>query len=879
MRLQPLKRILPVILAGGFLLAAGPVSLADTILMPRLGFPVVSTKRLYFDVSEAAQNNPDMFKTDFEKAREMILEKQGKDKQKEVEDTLLNKLEKASFSKLSPEEQQAITAKDQANRTQWEKELTTEEEALKTLKEELDKEHKVVKDLEDTCDDIQAKKEKRKKKISKIEDKDEADATDQADIERYKKEIEEIEAELKTAECKKYNRMESAYKLSEKKYYKRLKQWEKKKNTPPEPTYQPDKEALLADKDTLLPDRKTDKQEADKQETADIEPTGASDDSRLALADPNNPDNLNPLESGGTAAGKGSLDGDDQDSSKPDTDKSQKDGGHGWLSWLNPLEHNNWFKDPEKRLRGEFFLFDIRQQKALYDESAHLRQIKLTPDKDRDKKADEDEDLSTRVPELIPANQYYIEFSKLPLEGVYDLILRGTGLRSEGPIKISNDIYWDALGLVMGGFEYSHCPPQDGKFVAQQQCSTHQATIGRFDPLRPGPVKLVRGGWHLAPDEMRLNPRIPYKSSPDTAFVTQTLLNVYLLNPSAYNYLAINGLDYQKSRYPDLLDEANWGLQFLASVQLADGSFSSGVAKQGNTYYLLGSDAKSTALASLALATGARALKHADLSYALKLLRAAEKGFDYLAVQARQNPAEVDPWLAAASYGLSRISEKPEYSKVWEQKHSAVAGLPEQVRFMLYQAPDLTTTMVVNADKDTGKHKKDDDETSVKPFTTAGELAGAGRPTELIPYLMGPEGERYMQDGQLAAWATDFFGYDPVPFKRDAAYKVDTALSDPLEWATFKTGEALNRYGRKAEEDHLDEGDPKAIEKAIEELDKNEKVLEERLKDGQEKLDLSITERAMLSYVLAVLNDQIRPAPLEVDKDSSTEEVERYLSF
>ncbi|MEZ4573400.1 MAG: hypothetical protein R2857_00485 [Vampirovibrionales bacterium] len=36
-----------------------------------------------------------MFKTDFEKAREMILEKQGKDKQKEVEDTLLlNKLEK-----------------------------------------------------------------------------------------------------------------------------------------------------------------------------------------------------------------------------------------------------------------------------------------------------------------------------------------------------------------------------------------------------------------------------------------------------------------------------------------------------------------------------------------------------------------------------------------------------------------------------------------------------------------------------------------------------------------------------------------------------------------------------------------------------------------
>ena len=35
----------------------------------------------------------------------------------------------------------------------------------------------------------------------------------------------------------------------------------------------------------------------------------------------------------------------------------------------------------------------------------------------------------------------------------------------------------------------------------------------------------------------------------------------------------------------------------------------------------------------------------------------------------------------------------------------------------------------------------------------------------------------------------------------------------------------------------------------------------------------------MLSYVLAVLNDQIRPAPLEVDKDSSTEEVERYLSF
>jgi endoglucanase len=128
---------------------------------------------------------------------------------------------------------------------------------------------------------------------------------------------------------------------------------------------------------------------------------------------------------------------------------------------------------------------------------------------------------------------------------------------------------------------------------------------------------------------------------PSTAPSAQLLLWAYELNPAAFG--DANNIPESGNKIPDILDEATWGLDWVASLQAPEGGFRAreaimqlGEVKEGDasndktTRWVSGVGSASTAKAVAALATAGRVYKPFDAQRAARYGKAALKGYAWL---------------------------------------------------------------------------------------------------------------------------------------------------------------------------------------------------------------------------------------------------------
>src|SRR5262249_42133810 len=159
-------------------------------------------------------------------------------------------------------------------------------------------------------------------------------------------------------------------------------------------------------------------------------------------------------------------------------------------------------------------------------------------------------------------------------------------------------------------------------------------------------------GWFTQTD----NDQSMVKSTAEVANLSQLLLRVYEINPKSYEFMTLNGESYARSPLPDLLDEVNWGLQYLLTIQQSNGSFPAGIRKLTQTgkgdFVMLPATPESTARGVMALSSAVKDFKSQDLSLSVKMVRAAEKGWRNLVSQKQEVSPEL---LLLASAGMMQV--------------------------------------------------------------------------------------------------------------------------------------------------------------------------------------------------------------------------------
>lgn len=232
-----------------------------------------------------------------------------------------------------------------------------------------------------------------------------------------------------------------------------------------------------------------------------------------------------------------------------------------------------------------------------------------------------------------------LDFSDFNTPGTYFFRIEGTEVTSQ-PIKINEYLYWDNLKPVVRTFFLQRC----GQSVTDNLvtgikhgvCHTQDAKLmDQTDKTKLVKVLDVAGGWHDSSDYS--------KHTTSTSLAAAKLLSMYEWNPKPFQFFT---LDYPVTEpgmgnMPDLLHEIEAGLDWLMVMQRNDGGFYrkvSGKALPGlikpeydnQDRYVSEVTPQDTASASATLAIAARNFKKKDLSFGVKSLIAAERGWAYL---------------------------------------------------------------------------------------------------------------------------------------------------------------------------------------------------------------------------------------------------------
>ncbi len=427
---------------------------------------------------------------------------------------------------------------------------------------------------------------------------------------------------------------------------------------------------------------------------------------------------------------------------------------------------------------------------------------------------------------------HYVEFKEVPGEGLYDLAVRGSGHRSESPIRVSDTIFWDALKPVLQDIGKAHCPDDPNKFYIIQECSSLNVYPASQSQSGAGAQKsqLVQGGWYTRGQVY--NGLV--KDTVDIAKLTQYLLQTYSLSPQSYKYLELKGDEYFQSPYPDILDEANWGLQYLLTAQRSDGGFPQGILQSehtiGNTYNFTEESSGATAYAVMALANGVKAFKTEDLSLAVRFMRAAQKGWDYLQAHRDNDPQS----LLLASQALSTVSPDPEYTKAFEACKEQLKTISPETAILLGAIPK---GMSIDAPKI--------------------DLMSA-RPSEILPLLAKTQENNRLAYQELTQWVTRLYGYERVEMYRDSSLQMAAAWMDPLQWFAIKTGDLATQMTNHLSQQGLVPGvTPKIDSDALKDLEKKDTEAKKRIQEGYDALSLSTFDKAYLVYGLALLNQKL----------------------
>jgi len=460
---------------------------------------------------------------------------------------------------------------------------------------------------------------------------------------------------------------------------------------------------------------------------------------------------------------------------------------------------------------GAFYLYSLKNDQILYHEAEFPKPAPLES--------------------IAP---YYVEFKEKPSEGLYDVAVKGSGHLSELPLVVSDAIYWDALKPVANAFSKAHCPLTDGKYQIVQQCYELSVFPGlkavqAKTPTEDQKAQLIQGGWYSPPSSDMV------KSTANIANMAQILLEMYEINPKSFKYLEIPGDNYEQSAYPDVLDEANWGLQYLLSVQQPDGTFPRGIreyeAGENTLYYFVPSASEANARAVMALATAARVFRHEDLSLSVKFMRAAEKGWQ--AFQKTQNAMNPE-WVMLASNALAQAGDDPVYAQTFEKAKAMVDKLTPETALLLGDAgKDLPVQ----------------------------EIAYTGTPKEfatVLPWVVELQRRQRQHLNQLASWVTDLFGYERVTFKKDDDLEEESPQKAPMQWLAGKTGETADRVNSEMKE-ALGHKDVKTESANLKALEEQETKAKDRVQKGYDEMALSSQDNIYLAYTLALLNQQATP--------------------
>jgi endoglucanase len=260
-----------------------------------------------------------------------------------------------------------------------------------------------------------------------------------------------------------------------------------------------------------------------------------------------------------------------------------------------------------------------------------------------------------------------VDFSSLRSLGRYVLDVAGAG--ASDPFQLREDVYARPLYLAMRSFYGQRCGmavDMGPEFAGYRHAACH-LDDARFHPSsgRSGHVRTV-GGWHDAGDYG--------KYIVNSGISTGELLWAYEWYPDVWRNLRLD-IPESGNRVPDMLDEIRWNIDWMLTMQDADGGvwpkltserFGSFVMPEhddGGPRFVIGSGndpfKSSCATGDLAAVTAiaARVYKPFDAAYAARSLDASRRAFVW--VEAHPNVAFRNPsGVSTGEYGDDNCTDE-----------------------------------------------------------------------------------------------------------------------------------------------------------------------------------------------------------------------------
>lgn len=226
------------------------------------------------------------------------------------------------------------------------------------------------------------------------------------------------------------------------------------------------------------------------------------------------------------------------------------------------------------------------------------------------------------------------DFSALATTGNYHIKIAGAGVSH--PFRIGTDVYRDPLRLGLRFYYLQRCgaalqDPETG--LTHGACHAADGALYYKDGNHDAGTRLdVAGGWHDAGDYGK------YVST--TALTVAHLLSVYELWPEKFTDGQL-GVPESGNGRPDILDEAEVGLDWLLAMQRLDGAvyhkvggarWPSTIAPDldAGTRNIYGVSTFATAKFAAAAAMAARVFAKADPSLAARCRDAARRAWAFL---------------------------------------------------------------------------------------------------------------------------------------------------------------------------------------------------------------------------------------------------------
>ena len=236
--------------------------------------------------------------------------------------------------------------------------------------------------------------------------------------------------------------------------------------------------------------------------------------------------------------------------------------------------------------------------------------------------------------ELLNPSLILLDATTLKKEGVFDVYPYGGYWKPQPAspkyqLRVNSGLFLNQIAPSTRTFFYN----RSGQFLGDAT-SNLLLEAGHTKP------QSLQGGWYEGPNY--------HQHIVSTAWASTQLMNAYMVLGQREGWevkLAYPSSEPKTTELPDLLHEAQVGLQWILKLQQPNGSFLSGTYSQADIAptvkpandkslrLALPTSPFATAIGVATLARAAQAYKETDPSFAVSCLLAAKKGIDYLPTQ------------------------------------------------------------------------------------------------------------------------------------------------------------------------------------------------------------------------------------------------------